>query len=140
MAGSTSGRSRALVLRGAALLLLAFAPLAVRAAQTPPINQLIMFQQEGCPFCAAWNREVGGIYRKTDEAKLLPLRRVDIHTTRPIDLRSIDGIVYTPTFVVLHCGREVQRIVGYAGKEQFWEMLDIGVQKIGPHPKNCSKG
>jgi len=98
-----------------------------------------MFEQEGCPFCAAWNREVGGIYKKTDEAKLLPLRRVDIHTARPIDLRSIDGIVYTPTFVVLHCGQEVQRIVGYAGKEQFWELLDIGIQKIGPHPKSCAK-
>lgn len=111
-----------------------FAPAPARA------DQLVMFEQAGCPFCAAWNRDVGKIYAHTDEAKVLPLRRVDIHAPRPADLKAIEGIVYTPTFVVLHCGQEVQRIVGYSGSEQFWELLDIAVQKVSTLPKDCSKG
>ena len=120
-------------------LALSGAPGAINAKPPPSNSQLVMFEQEGCPFCAAWNHEVGTVYPKTDEAKQLPLRRVDIHAARPADLRSVGGIIYTPTFVVLHCGNEVQRIVGYAGTEQFWEMLDIAIQKIGPHPGPCAR-
>ena len=123
----------------AGLLAMAFfiAPTIALAAQ-PPVNQLVMFEQAGCPFCAAWNHDIGGIYGKTDEAKLLRLRRVDIHVRRPSDLVAIAGVIYTPTFIVLHCGQEVQRIVGYSGAEQFWELLDIGVQKVHSQPKTCT--
>lgn len=93
-------------------------------------DELVMFQQDGCPYCAAWNRDIGKVYAKTDEAKLLPLRRVDIHVARPADLQAIEGIRFTPTFVVLHCGREEARIVGYQSDEQFWALLDEGVRKI----------
>ena len=102
----------------------------VRAAS----DTLVMFEQEGCPYCAAWNRDVGRIYPKTDEAKLLPLRRVDIHATRPADLRGIGGVRFTPTFVVMHCGREFARITGYLGDEQFWGLLDQSVKSIKESP------
>jgi len=55
-----------------------------------------MFEQAGCPYCAAWNHDVGGIYAKTDEALVLPLRRIDIHAARPVDLRAIGGVHFTP--------------------------------------------
>ncbi|TAM60907.1 hypothetical protein EPN52_04090 [bacterium] len=93
-------------------------------------DELVMFGQQGCPYCAAWNREIGKIYDKTDEAKQVPLRRVDIHAERPADLRAVAGIHFTPTFVVMHCGREAARIVGYAGQELFWEQLDAALASI----------
>ncbi|TAM86981.1 hypothetical protein EPN42_12200 [bacterium] len=93
-------------------------------------DELVMFGQQGCPFCAAWNREIGRVYANTDEAKRLPLRQVDIHAARPADLRAIAGIHFTPTFVVIHCGREADRIVGYAGQELFWEQLDAALKSI----------
>lgn len=102
----------------------------VRAAS----DTLVMFEQEGCPYCAAWNRNVGQIYPKTDEAKLLPLRRVDLHAIRPADLRGIGGVRFTPTFVVMHCGREFARITGYVGDEQFWGLLDQSVKSIKESP------
>jgi thioredoxin-related protein len=87
-------------------------------------DQLVMFEQAGCPYCAAWNHDVGGIYAKTDEAQIVPLRRVDIHADRPADLRTIGEIHFTPTFVVMHCGHETARLVGYSGQDNFWGLLD----------------
>lgn len=102
-------------------------------------DELVMFEQQGCPYCAAWDRQIGGIYPKTDEAKTLALRRVDIHADRPQDLRAVRGVVFTPTFVVMHCGRELRRIIGYAGDEQFWGLLDEAVKTIQTAPA-CPKG
>lgn len=85
--------------------------------------ELVMFESAGCPYCRRWHRELGPIYPKTDEGKRSPLRRVDIAAPRPQDLAAIGGIVYTPTFVMIHEGREIGRIVGYGGEEAFWSLL-----------------
>ncbi|BDE06171.1 hypothetical protein WPS_14470 [Vulcanimicrobium alpinum] len=100
------------------------------AVSLPARDQLVMFEQEGCPYCAAWNRDVGNVYSKSDEGKAFPLRRVDIHHTRPADLRAVGSVRFTPTFVVMHCGREFARITGYLGNEQFWGLLDQSVRSI----------
>lgn len=111
----------------AALVLLGAA---ARVPARPPVNQLVYFSQQGCPACLAWDHDIGRIYAKTDEAKALPLRRVDIDAPRPADLQNIEGIHYTPTFVVLHCGREVARIIGYTSDFQFWGLLDRAEQEL----------
>ncbi|MCP5372886.1 MAG: hypothetical protein H6907_14265 [Hyphomicrobiales bacterium] len=85
--------------------------------------RLVMFQADGCSWCARWNREIGAIYDKTDEGHLAPLRRVDLDLTRPADLTFVKGVVFTPTFVLVRDGREVGRIVGYPGEEFFWPLL-----------------
>jgi len=109
------------------------------AAVTPAAaDQLVMFEQAGCPYCAAWNHDVGGIYAKTDEAQVLPLRRVDIHASRPADLRAIAGIHYTPTFVVMHCGHEAARLTGYTGDANFWGLLDREITTIKNEPPCAS--
>ncbi len=97
-------------------------------------DQLVMFQQAGCPFCAAWDREIGGVYPKTDESLVLPLRRVDIHANRPADLRAIGDVHFTPTFVVMHCGHETARLVGYSGQDNFWGLLDRDITDLKGAP------
>lgn len=97
--------------------------------------ELVLFQAEGCPYCEAWNREVGAIYRLTDEARRLPLRRVDLNAPRPADLAGIANIRYTPTFVVTVEGREIGRIVGYHSQEQFWGLLGEIMESL-PRPAN----
>lgn len=112
------GRLRLGVLRGLALLFLfAFAAAAVQAAE------LVMFEAKGCPYCARWNAEIGKAYAKTEEGARLPLRRVDLDEPRPEDLKDIGGIRFTPTFVAIEQGREIGRIVGYLGEDQFYGML-----------------
>ena len=93
-----------------------------------------MFEAAGCPYCARWNREIGPIYPKTDEGQRAPLRRVDIAARRPPDLAAIGGIVYTPTFVLMHEGREYGRIVGYAGQEAFWWQLSELAKRLDRPP------
>ena len=80
---------------------------------------------------------MGRVYSKTDEAAILPLRRVDLHAVRPADLRAIGGVRFTPTFVIMHCGKEVARITGYLGDEQFWGLLDASIRTVKESP-TCS--
>lgn len=92
--------------------------------------QLLMFESSTCEWCEQWDAEVGVVYAKTGEARVAPLRRVDIRAPRPADLRAVRGIVYTPTFVLWHDGREVGRIVGYPGEDHFWGLLEVMTEKL----------
>jgi hypothetical protein len=85
--------------------------------------ELVMFERAGCPYCARFNREVAPVYARTDEGKIAPLRRVDIHAPIPPDLRSIAIERITPVFVLVEHGREVGRVRGYPGDENFWGLL-----------------
>ncbi len=107
--------------------MLVFGVVAVIAAtsQMPAFGaELIMFEQRGCPFCAQWDREIAPAYPKTQEGRVAPLRRVDIHEAIPADLAGIAVERFTPTFVVVDHGREIGRIRGYPGSDFFWFLLD----------------
>lgn len=92
--------------------------------------ELIMFEQQHCPWCEAWNEEIGGIYHKTAEGKRAPLRRVDIHGTIPEDLKGIKKGNFTPTFVLWHEGKEISRLRGYPGDEFFWDLMGEMLDKL----------
>lgn len=92
--------------------------------------ELVMFESSTCTWCEAWDREVGMIYGRTSEARVAPLRRVDIGAQRPDDLAEVRGIVYTPTFVLIEDGQEVGRIIGYPGEAHFWGLLGIELKKL----------
>ncbi|MBI5131333.1 MAG: thioredoxin fold domain-containing protein [Rhodopseudomonas palustris] len=106
----------------------ALAPAVARAAE------LLMFERDGCVWCARWDRDVGPIYDKTDEAKLLPLRRVNIDRDKPANLALASPVRFTPTFVVIDNGREVGRITGYINDDAFWGLLGTMVAKLPPRP------
>lgn len=115
--------------------------LLVVGGTAPRAAELVMFESEGCPWCRAWDQEVGRIYAKTKEAEVLPLRRVPLNAPRPADLQHVRGILYTPTFVILEQGVEVGRIQGYPGEDAFWWQLSelIGrlerLRKVGFPPR-----
>lgn len=92
--------------------------------------ELVMFGSPHCPWCEAWEGEVGAIYPKTAEGRLAPLRRVDIDRPRPPELAEIDPVVFTPTFVLLVEGREVGRILGYPGEAHFWGLLGALLRQV----------
>jgi thioredoxin-related protein len=85
--------------------------------------ELVIFERAGCPYCAQFDREIGPIYQKTDEGKAAPLRRVDIHAPVPPDLGSVTVERITPVFVLVDHGREIGRIRGYPGEDNFWGLL-----------------
>lgn len=93
--------------------------------------ELVMFETEYCEWCEQWHEEVGVVYHKTPEGESAPLRRVDLHASRPANLAAIKGLHYTPTFVLLDRGREIGRILGYAGEDQFWGLLGVLLEELG---------
>ena len=95
-------------------------------------SELVMFERAGCPWCQRWDREVGASYAKTEEAKRLPLRRIDIDAGPPTGVVLNSPVVYTPTFVVVDGGREVGRITGYINDDAFWGLLTAFAAKLRP--------
>lgn len=107
-----------------ALVLLLGAATGARSAE------LIMFKQTLCEWCEVWEEEIGNIYAKTDEGKRVPIRKVNIHGDRPADLSIIKRVVYTPTFVLIHNGTEIGRILGYPGEDHFWGLLNQLLERL----------
>lgn len=116
-------------IRAAAIGLLLVMP-AAASAQV----ELIMGEEAGCIWCARWNAEVAPEYPKTAEGRAAPLRRIDIHEPVPDDLILQGRLRFTPTFVLVHDGREIARREGYPGEDFFWpvlgQMLDAAARDI----------
>ena len=102
-----------------AILLTCLLPLSA-AAET----YLLMAEEDGCFWCARWNKEIAPIYPKTAEGKSAPLQRYDIHSETP-DVVFKTRVHYTPTFILVSDGTEVGRIEGYPGEDFFWGLLTM---------------
>lgn len=92
--------------------------------------ELVMFEQAGCVWCETFDREIAPVYDKTDEGKRAPIRRVDITQKTPQDLSFIDVERLTPLFVLIDNGREIGRIRGYPGEDNFWGLLGALIKKL----------
>ncbi len=98
-----------------------------------PVNAetiLIMFEEEGCPYCEQWREEIGPIYSKTEEGKRAPLMRLDIYAPLPEGITIVSDPIYTPTFVLINDGQEVDRLLGYPGQDFFWGLLGRMLSKL----------
>ncbi len=92
-----------------------------------------MFERPGCVYCERWLKEVGPAYAMSEEGRKAPLRRVDLSLGMPKRLEALGRMRFTPTFVVLSCGQEKGRILGYPGEAPFWGLLD----RILEEPASC---
>ena len=92
------------------------------AAASAQAAELIAYMSARCPYCRAWEREIGRIYDKTSEAREAPLRRVDADDDPR--RRGFEAVKFTPTFVLMDGDREIGRMEGYSGANIFWRELD----------------
>ena len=99
--------------------------------------ELIMLEQKGCAWCARWLAEIGPVYPMTEEAKVAPLRIVDINMPLPEDLAWIRLDRFTPTFILVEDGVEISRMRGYTGDNFFWFLLGEMLEKL-PASKTTS--
>ena len=103
--------------------------LAAAAFMLTPIDamagdlELLMFEQPGCVYCAAWNAEVAPEYPLTEEGKAAPLRRLQLRDPLPDGVQVVSPPVFTPTFLLVETGVESGRLVGYPGEDFFWPHL-----------------
>jgi hypothetical protein len=86
--------------------------------------ELLMFRRAGCPWCAAWDREIGPIYAKTDLGRRITIRLIDLDHGVGMKFELESPVHFTPTFVLIDDGREIGRIEGYPGEDFFWGRLE----------------
>jgi thioredoxin-related protein len=85
--------------------------------------ELLMFRRAGCPWCAAWDREIGPIYGKTELGRRIAIRFIDLDQRDALKFKLESPVRFTPTFVLLDEDREIGRIEGYPGQDFFWGRL-----------------
>jgi len=102
--------------------------------------ELLMFSNPHCSYCQAFLNEVAPGYDKTEYAKYLPLKIIQVNTKMPdwiaeaMSNGRLGGIRATPTFVIwdnsgtYDRGKEIARLEGYPGKEIFYESIGIFIE------------
>ena len=116
---------------GIALLSIAFLAVLLlgssdRVAQAA---ELVMFEAKGCTVCRQFNKDAGKDYAKSAAAKVLPLRRIDLHDDR-IDVKLKLPVTMTPTFVFVKDGSEITRFVGYPGRKFFFQIVNTAAEEL----------
>ena len=98
--------------------------------------ELLMFESAYCEWCERWDEEIGVVYDKTEEGRAAPLRRVQLRNGLPDGIEFASRPNYTPTFVLVHEGREIARLEGYPGEHFFWPILAQMLERLpsGPQP------
>lgn len=106
------------------------AALALISGPALAVTNLVMVERDGCPYCERWNEEIGPIYPKTTEGARAPLVRHNIRDDLPEGMDFARRVVFTPTFILLVDGQEVDRLEGYPGEDFFWGLLDRMLKRL----------
>lgn len=97
---------------------------------------LIYIYSPTCGACQQFDREVAPIYPKTQEAQLLPLRKIGLEAWRsgqtPFTNCSLPTVFGTPTFIQMRGCEEIDRVTGYSDQELFWLSLGRMVNRVDP--------
>lgn len=86
-------------------------------------DYLLMIDSPHCPWCEAFDDEIGMIYSQTEEGRLFPLKKIDFYAQIPAIYDIAHQPTLTPTFIVIDDFKEIGRIKGYPGEELFWWRL-----------------
>ena len=88
-----------------------------------PAMEVVVFESSDCAYCRIFRRDVLPKYRQAVRRDAVPLRFVDIDTSEAQSLTLKSRIDTLPTAVLVTDGREVDRIVGYWGPDNFFKLL-----------------
>ncbi|CUH77829.1 hypothetical protein SAMN04488093_107201 [Tropicibacter naphthalenivorans] len=97
--------------------------LLVATPSTADEIRLIMVEQPGCAYCAAWDDQIAPAYPNTAEGRFAPLDRADLHMGPPAGVTYARRVNFTPTFILIDGGVEIARIEGYPGEDFFWPIF-----------------
>jgi thioredoxin-related protein len=124
------------------LLLTAFSMLlisvSVRAAVEPHGGeasasrlQLVVVEAQGCIYCRIFRRDVLPLYRTSARANVMPMRFSDVNDVEEGKLKLVAPIDNVPTVLLIEDAREVGRVSGYVGPENFFHSLDRLIRDAG---------
>jgi hypothetical protein len=117
--------------RWRAFVRVAFIMLAVTHRAPARAAELLVFELPQCTPCLRFERDVGGIYNRTDEGHLAPLKRLALGKP-PRQYQFVAPARVAPTFVLVDAGREIGRFEGYASDELFWMSLSTRLRQLAP--------
>ena len=123
------GLARAMFMRLSKSIILIALAIALAAGPAQAL-ELLMYRRAGCSWCAAWDRDIGPIYGKSEIGRRAPLRMIDLDHQTGHHISLISPIRYTPTFVLVAQKREIARIEGYPGEDFFWSMLERLIRQL----------
>jgi thioredoxin-related protein len=86
--------------------------------------QLVVMEAEGCIYCTVFRRDVLPSYEESERGKDMPVRFVDVNDVVKSGIELVQPIDILPTFVVVKDNREVGRIPGYVGPEDFFHSIN----------------
>jgi len=90
--------------------------------------ELVFVTSDYCPFCKAWERDVGPAYNQSPYGHKAPLRRIDIADVQKKLPNLSPRVNGTPVFLILSEDREIGRIQGYQSRDMFYWALSEYIQ------------
>lgn len=85
--------------------------------------ELLVLEIQGCTFCPLVKTHIQPAYERTPHARDMPMRYVDVTTQDETRLGLNRPIDTVPTIVLMRDGREVDRVSGFVGPENFLKVL-----------------
>ncbi len=92
--------------------------------------ELLVLEVSGCSFCSLVKTHIQPAYEQTPHARAMPMRYVDVTRLDETKLGLNRPIDTVPTIVLMRDGREVDRIAGYVGPENFLKVLKYMLGQI----------
>jgi thioredoxin-related protein len=86
--------------------------------------ELVVVEASGCIYCDLFRRDVLPAYETSEQGKEMPVRFVDINDVESEHIGLTAPVEVVPTFVVVKSQREVGRVSGYVGPENFFHSIN----------------
>jgi thioredoxin-related protein len=99
------------------------------APQAASTMEMVVFEHPDCRTCPAFRTKVAPRYEAMPQAADAPLRYVDITRTDTDRMGLTSPLTMVPTVVLMKGGREVDRIAGYWGRDNFLKMAEYLLAK-----------
>lgn len=86
--------------------------------------ELLVLEADGCTYCGLFRRDVLPAYRTSERGKEVPVRFLDVNDVPASNVELETPVDIVPTFVVLKNNKELGRIPGYTGPENFFHTIN----------------
>lgn len=86
--------------------------------------ELIVMEAPGCIYCDTFRRQILPGYKASERGRSVPVRFLDVNDDAVQDLALEEPINIVPTFLVMKNNKELGRIPGYMGPEDFFHSIN----------------
>jgi hypothetical protein len=93
--------------------------------QPGPSLELIVLEAPGCLYCSIFRRDVLPSYTASPRAQTMPMRFLDLNDEAADKLNLTEPVNIVPTVVLMYDHKEIGRIPGYVGPENFFHSINF---------------